>query len=77
MLEHAEVRFDPTGTLTLLMGTHDHGQGHATTFKQVLCDKLGIDPDKIRYPQRRHRRGRDRNRHLRLALGRLRRLRAW
>ncbi len=49
MLEHAEVRFDPTGTLTLLMGTHDHGQGHATTFKQVLCDKLGIDPDKIRF----------------------------
>jgi aerobic carbon-monoxide dehydrogenase large subunit len=49
MLEHAEVRFDPTGTLTLLMGTHDHGQGHGTTFKQVLSDKLGIDPDKIRF----------------------------
>ncbi len=49
MLEHAEVRFDPSGTLTLLMGTHDHGQGHGTTFKQVLCDKLGLDPDKIRY----------------------------
>ncbi len=49
LLEHAEIRFDPTGTLTLLMGTHDHGQGHATTFKQVLCDKLGIDPDKIRF----------------------------
>ncbi len=49
MLEHAEIRFDPTGTLMLLMGTHDHGQGHATTFKQVLCDKLGIDPDKIRF----------------------------
>ena len=49
MLEHAEIRFDPTGTLTLLMGTHDHGQGHATTFKQILCDKLGIDPDKVRF----------------------------
>src|ERR1019366_6383604 len=36
MLEHAQLRFDAGGTLTLLMGTHDHGQGHATTFKQIL-----------------------------------------
>jgi carbon-monoxide dehydrogenase large subunit len=49
LLEHAEVRFDPTGTLTLLMGTHDHGQGHATTFKQVLFDKLGIDSDLVKF----------------------------
>ncbi len=49
MLEHAEVRFDPTGTLTLLMGTHDHGQGHATTFKQILFDKLGLDSDLIKF----------------------------
>ena len=49
MLEHAEIRFDPTGTLTLLMGTHDHGQGHGTTFKQVLFDKLGIDSDLVKF----------------------------
>src|SRR6185312_7148573 len=49
MLEHAEIRFDFTGTLTLMMGTHDHGQGHGTTFKQILGDKLGIDPDEVRY----------------------------
>ncbi len=49
LLEHAEMRFDPTGTLTLLMGTHDHGQGHATTFKQVLFDKLGIDSDLVKF----------------------------
>jgi aerobic carbon-monoxide dehydrogenase large subunit len=49
MLEHAEIRFDPTGTLTLLMGTHDHGQGHATTFKQVLFEKLGIDSDLVKF----------------------------
>lgn len=49
MLEHAEIRFDPTGTLTLLMGTHDHGQGHGTTFKQILYEKLGIDSEKVRY----------------------------
>jgi aerobic carbon-monoxide dehydrogenase large subunit len=49
MLEHAEIRFDQTGTLTLLMGTHDHGQGHGTTFKQVLNERLGIEPDKVRF----------------------------
>ncbi len=49
LLEHAEMRFDPTGTLTLAMGTHDHGQGHATTFKQMVFDKLGIDSDLIKF----------------------------
>jgi carbon-monoxide dehydrogenase large subunit len=47
--EHAEVRFDPAGGVMLLTGSMDHGQGHATTFKQVLSSKLGIDADKIRY----------------------------
>jgi carbon-monoxide dehydrogenase large subunit len=47
--EFAEVRFDPSGAVTLITGSMDHGQGHATTFKQVLSDKLGIDADLIRY----------------------------
>jgi len=47
--EHAEIRFDPAGGVVLLTGSMDHGQGHATTFKQVLSAKLGIDADKIRY----------------------------
>jgi aerobic carbon-monoxide dehydrogenase large subunit len=47
--EHAEIRFDPEGGVVLLTGSMDHGQGHATTFKQVLSDRLGIDADKIRY----------------------------
>ena len=47
--EHAEIRFDPSGGVVLLTGSMDHGQGHATTFKQVLSDKLGIDADRIRY----------------------------
>ena len=47
--EHAEVRFDTAGGITLLCGAMDHGQGHGTTFKQVLADKLGIDGDNIRY----------------------------
>jgi aerobic carbon-monoxide dehydrogenase large subunit len=47
--EHAEIRFDPAGGVVLLCGSMDHGQGHATTFKQVLSDRLGIDADRIRY----------------------------
>ncbi len=47
--EHVEVRFDPSGNATLICGSMDHGQGHATTFKQVLSDKLGLDSDNIRY----------------------------
>jgi carbon-monoxide dehydrogenase large subunit len=49
LIEHAELRFDPTGTLTLGMGTHDHGQGHATSFRQIIADKLGIGPDRVRF----------------------------
>jgi aerobic carbon-monoxide dehydrogenase large subunit len=49
LIEHAEIRFDPTGTVTLSVGTHDHGQGHATTFRQILSDQLGIAPDRIRF----------------------------
>lgn len=47
--EHAEVRFDPSGGITLLCGAMDHGQGHGTTFKQVLAEKLGISGREIRY----------------------------
>ncbi len=47
--EHAEIRFDPAGGVVLMTGSMDHGQGHATTFKQVLSDKLGIDAERIRY----------------------------
>jgi aerobic carbon-monoxide dehydrogenase large subunit len=47
--EHAEIRFDPAGGVVLITGSMDHGQGHGTTFKQVLSQKLGIDADLIRY----------------------------
>ena len=49
MLEAAEVRFDMTGAVTLMTGAHDHGQGHGTTFKQVLSERLGLDANLIRY----------------------------
>ncbi|MPY72088.1 MAG: molybdopterin-dependent oxidoreductase [Alphaproteobacteria bacterium] len=47
--EHAEIRFDQQGGITLVTGAMDHGQGHGTTFRQVLADKLGIDADLIDY----------------------------
>ena len=47
--EHAEIRFDPSGGVVLMTGSMDHGQGHGTTFKQVLSEQLGIDADLIRY----------------------------
>jgi carbon-monoxide dehydrogenase large subunit len=47
--EFAEIRFHPSGNATLLMGSKNQGQGHETTFKQVLSEKLGIDPTNIQY----------------------------
>ena len=50
-LESSGIRFDPSGTVTLIMGTISHGQGHETVFKQIVCDRLGIEPSTIRYVQ--------------------------
>jgi len=47
--EYAEIRFNPGGTAMLLMGTKAHGQGHETAFKQMLCERLGLDPNDIQY----------------------------
>ncbi|HEY1798503.1 MAG TPA: xanthine dehydrogenase family protein molybdopterin-binding subunit [Stellaceae bacterium] len=47
--EFAEIRFHPSGDATLLMGSKCTGQNHETTFKQVLSEKLGIDPTRIQY----------------------------
>jgi carbon-monoxide dehydrogenase large subunit len=47
--EHAQIRFDPSGSVTILTGAMDHGQGHGTAFKQVLSERLGLDADLIRY----------------------------
>ena len=46
--EHAEIRFTKAGSVLLLMGTISHGQGHDTTFKQILSDRLGIPAECIR-----------------------------
>jgi carbon-monoxide dehydrogenase large subunit len=47
--EYAEIRFNPSGTVILLLGTKSHGQGHDTAFKQILNEQLGIDPADVQY----------------------------
>jgi len=49
--EGAEIRFDKTGTVTLLAGSVTQGQGHETIFKQIACDRLGLAPDDVHYVQ--------------------------
>ncbi len=47
----AMVRMDPTGEVIVTTGTCGHGQGHETTFAQIVADRLGIHPDQIRLRQ--------------------------
>jgi aerobic carbon-monoxide dehydrogenase large subunit len=45
------MTFDPTGMLTLTMTAQDNGQGHWTTFAQVVADRLGVPVEKVRVVQ--------------------------
>jgi carbon-monoxide dehydrogenase large subunit len=47
LYEAAEVRFNPTGSVTVFTGSHAHGQGHETTFAQVVSSKLGVPIESI------------------------------
>jgi len=47
LFEAGEVRVHPTGKVTVFTGSHAHGQGHETTFAQVVADKLGIPMEDI------------------------------
>ena len=49
--EGAEVRFDRGGSVTLFSGSVTAGQGHETVFKQLVCDRLGLHPNEVRYVQ--------------------------
>ena len=49
--EGAEIRFDKSGAATLLTGSVTQGQGHETIFKQIMCDRLGLDPGEVHYIQ--------------------------
>jgi carbon-monoxide dehydrogenase large subunit len=45
--ETAHVRVTPDGSLTAYLGTHNHGQGHATTYAQILSTQLGVPMERI------------------------------
>ena len=45
--EAATIRVQPDGGIQALLGTHNHGQGHATTLAQILCARLGVPLAKI------------------------------
>jgi carbon-monoxide dehydrogenase large subunit len=49
--ERMELRFDPSGTVTIVAGTFSHGQGHATSFAQMVAEWLGVPFESIRYVQ--------------------------
>jgi aerobic carbon-monoxide dehydrogenase large subunit len=47
LYEAASVRVHPTGSVTVFTGTHSHGQGHETTFAQLVVERLGIPLENI------------------------------
>ena len=49
--EMGGIRFEADGTVTIITGTLDYGQGHASPFAQVLCDRLGVPFDSVRLLQ--------------------------
>ncbi|MGB0631121.1 MAG: xanthine dehydrogenase family protein molybdopterin-binding subunit [Alphaproteobacteria bacterium] len=46
--DFAEIRFSTDGTATILMGTKSQGQGHETVYKQIVGERLGLDPARMR-----------------------------
>ena len=47
LYESAIVRVHPTGSVSVFTGTHSHGQGHETTFAQLVADRLGLGIDEV------------------------------
>ena len=47
LYESAAVRVHPTGSVSILTGSHSHGQGHETTFSQLVADRLGIPIESV------------------------------
>jgi carbon-monoxide dehydrogenase large subunit len=48
-IETVEIRFSPSGTVTIVAAPADGGQGHATMFTQIVCDRLGVQPEMVRF----------------------------
>ena len=68
LYESAQVRFNPTGQVIVFTGSHSHGQGHETTFAQIVSDKLGVAFGERGGGTRRHRQNSIWHGHLRVAL---------
>ena len=47
--EFAEIRFTPSGSALILLGTKSQGQGHETIYKQIVNQRLGLDPAEVRF----------------------------
>ncbi len=47
LFEAGEIRVHPTGSVTVFTGSHSHGQGHETTFAQVVADRLGLPLENV------------------------------
>ncbi|MDJ0942005.1 MAG: xanthine dehydrogenase family protein molybdopterin-binding subunit [Kiloniellales bacterium] len=47
LYESGQVRFNPTGTVSVFTGSHSHGQGHETTFSQLVSDTLGVPIENV------------------------------
>jgi carbon-monoxide dehydrogenase large subunit len=47
LVESAQVRVTPTGSVIVYTGTHSHGQGHETTFSQIVADQLGVPYESV------------------------------
>lgn len=45
--ESAEVRVNAVGTIEVLTGSHSHGQGHETSFAQLVCERFGVPIDSV------------------------------
>jgi carbon-monoxide dehydrogenase large subunit len=45
--ESAQIKFNPTGNVQVMTGSHSHGQSHETTFAQIVSDKLGVPLEQI------------------------------
>jgi carbon-monoxide dehydrogenase large subunit len=49
--ERADIRFDPAGGITVMVGTMSNGQGHETVFPRLVSERLGVPVDTIRFVQ--------------------------
>ncbi|HEU5481112.1 MAG TPA: molybdopterin cofactor-binding domain-containing protein, partial [Candidatus Tumulicola sp.] len=47
LFEAGQIRVNPTGSVTVFTGSHSHGQGHETTFAQVVAGRLGIPVENV------------------------------